>query len=95
MIKSDLILDFEALTKIAGYAHWIPVTQGRHKDFFQRNYPGWDWNQIIPALIKNGVLAINSSAPNQRALPQGLSISESVSTLWISALTGEIKTMRG
>ena len=95
MSTSELRLDVEALTMIAGYAHWIPITQGLHLDFFQENYPGWEWNQIIPALIKNGVLALNSRAPNQRALPQGLSISVSVSSLWISALTGEIKTMRG
>ena len=48
--RKTLILDIEALSMIAGYAHWIPVTRGLYKDYFARNLPGWQWNQIIPFL---------------------------------------------
>ena len=83
MNTSELRLDVEALTIIAGYAHWIPITQGLHLDFFQENYPGWEWNDIIPVLIKKGVVKINSKEPNQRQLSQGLSIADAVESLLI------------
>jgi hypothetical protein len=83
MSTSELRLDVEALTIIAGYAHWIPITQGLHLDFFQENYPGWEWNDIIPVLIKKGVLMMNSKEPNQRQLSQGLSIANDVKSILI------------
>ena len=83
MNTSELRLDFEALKMIAGYAHWIPITQGLHLDFFQENYPGWEWNDIIPVLLKKGVVKINSKESNQRQLPQGLSIAQDVEGILI------------
>jgi hypothetical protein len=83
MSTAELRLDVEALTMIAGYAHWIPITQGLHLYFFQENYPGWEWNDIIPVLLKKGVVKINSKEPNQRHLSQGLSIAHDVEGILI------------
>ena len=83
MSTAELRLDVEALTMIAGYAHWIPITQGLHLDFFQGNSPGWEWNDIIPVLIKKGVVMMNSKEPNQRQLSQGLSIAHDVESILI------------
>ena len=78
-----LVLTVGDLLKIASYAHWIPITQGLYKDFFNRNFPGWEWNQIIPALIKRGIIEINSHDSGQRKLSQGLYISSEVRKITI------------
>ena len=85
MSTAELRLDFESLEMIAGYAHWIPITQGLYKDYFQRNYPGWEWNQIIPVLIEKGIVKIHSDDPEFQLLSQGLYISREIEavTLWI------------
>ena len=80
---AELHLDIEALTMIAGYAHWIPITQGIYKEFFRTNYPDWEWNHIIPVLIKKGIVKIHSNDPDQRKLSQGLSISQDVESVSI------------
>ena len=90
MSTSTLTLDIEALTLIAGYAHWIPITQGIYKEFFIQNYPGWEWNQIIPELIKKDVLKVNSQDVNQRRLAQGLSISIEIESVTITKSKGGI-----
>ena len=83
MSTNQLRLDIESLTTIAGYAHWIPITQGLHLEYFRSNYPGWEWNQIIPVLIKKDVVKIHSRDPNQRKLAQGLSIAHDVESVLI------------
>jgi len=82
-LNRSLTLDVEALRKIAGYAHWIPITQGLHRDFFERNYPGWEWNDIIPVLLKKGILKVYSKEVDQRKLSQGLSISLEIESVTI------------
>lgn len=84
-MNQPLTLDVEALRKIAGYAHWIPITRGIYKDFLQRNYSGWEWNQIIPALIKKGIVKVHTKDPEFQLLSQGLYISREIEavTLWI------------
>ena len=77
-IPHPLFLDIEALRKVAGYAHWIPLIRGLHKDYFARNLPGWEWNQIIPVLIKKGIIKVGSKEAEQLELSQGLSISKDV-----------------
>ena len=83
MSTDQLRLEIESLTTITGYAHWIPITQGLHLEYFRRNYPGWEWNHIIPVLIKKGVVKIHSKDPNQRMLAQGLSIAQDVESVLI------------
>ena len=85
MSTAELRLDIESLTTIAGYAHWIPITQGLHLEYFRSNYPGWEWNQIIPALIKKGIVKFHTEDPEFQLLSQGLYISREIEavTLWI------------
>jgi hypothetical protein len=81
-VNQSLTLDVEALGKIAGYAHWIPVIRGLYKEFFSLNYPGWEWNHIIPVLIKKGIIKVYSKEIDQRYLAHGLSISKDVESVF-------------
>ena len=48
MTRSNVVMDIELLRDVAGYAHWIPITQGLHEEYFEKNFPGWDWNDFVP-----------------------------------------------
>jgi hypothetical protein len=95
-IPRPLFLDVEALRNIAGYAHWIPMIRGLYKEFFSLNYPGWEWNHIIPVLIKKGILKVHSKEIDQRYLAYGLSISIDIEgvTLWIKHGETEVAITR-
>ena len=82
-VNQSLTLDVEALRNISGYAHWIPLIRGLYKDFFNRNYPGWEWNHIIPVLIKKGIVKVYSKEVGQRNLAHGLSISHEIESVTI------------
>ena len=86
-----LFLDIDSLRILTGYAHWIPVTRGLYKDYFERNYPGWNWNQIIPELHKAKVLTRTPENSNYRELRMGLFISRDIKTVSMSVEGGEVK----
>jgi len=78
MKDNSLVLSVEELLSLASYAHWIPMTRGLYKPYLERNFPGWEWNQIIPVLIKKKILVINSKDPSHRALSHGLHIAQEI-----------------
>ena len=83
--KLMLTLDIEDLRGICNFAHWIPQIRGFYKDYFARNLPGWEWNQIIPVLIEAKIIVWDSKDPGYRSLSQGLYIASDIEgvTLWI------------
>ena len=89
--KDVLTLDIKGLSMIAGYAHWIPGTRGLYKDYFARNLPGWQWNQIIPFLIKKKIV-VYGEILGYRHLSHGLYI-EGVS-LWINDGETEVAVLK-
>ena len=52
MGKSKVLLSIESLQEITNYAHWIPITQGLHLSYFDKHFPGWEWNDFVPRLIE-------------------------------------------
>ena len=74
----SLELSVEDLLSLASYAHWIPMTRGLYKPYLERNFPGWEWNQIIPVLIKKKILVINSKDPRHRGLSHGLYLAREI-----------------
>jgi hypothetical protein len=89
--QKDLSLDVEQLRKLAGYAHWIPVLKGFHQSYLALNYPGWDWNQIIPQLIKEKIIHVNSVSATHQRLAHGLSISNVVQSVTLTISEQGIK----
>lgn len=91
--RKILTLDFEALQMVAGYAHWIPITQGLYNDYFAKNLPGWEWNQIIPVLIEKKILVL-TKVMGYRHLSQGLYIANAIHCvrLWINDGETEVST---
>jgi hypothetical protein len=71
---------------VTGYAHWIPQLRGIYLDYFEKTFPGWTWNQIIPVLIKMKIVFPNSKDTSYRHLSQGLYIAGDTKNvrLWIS-----------
>ena len=67
----SLHLSAEEIAKLAHYGHFIPVGKGFTRRYVEDNFPGWEWNDIIPVLILNGVL---STAEREAYLPVGPSL---------------------
>jgi len=87
MSETTLVLDIEALRTITGHAHWIPALRGISQEFINRHYPGWDWNDILPVLVKKRIVKRYSNDPDQRKLSHDLSISHEIESLTISRTT--------
>ncbi len=90
-IPHPLFLDIPTLRTLTGYAHWIPGIRGLYKDYFAKNFPGWEWNQIVPVLIQGKVLVIHPTEPGYRQLSQGLYISSQITAVLISLEDGITK----
>ena len=84
MNQKDLSLDVEQLRKLAGYAHWIPALKGFQQGYLASIYPGWDWNQIIPQLIKEKIIHVNSVSATHQRLAHGLSVSIEIESITLS-----------
>ena len=59
MERTKITLDIKMLRALTGYAHWIPITKGLHEEFFAENFPGWDWNDLVPRLLDKEILKFN------------------------------------
>jgi hypothetical protein len=78
MKKKSLELSVQDLMTLTAYAHWIPMTRGLYRPHLERRFPGWEWNQIIPSLIKAKILVSHSSNPKHQALSNGLYIAREI-----------------
>ena len=82
MKRSTVIMDIDTLRTVTGYCHWIPITQGLHKEYFATNFPGWHWNDFVPRLLKKKILEINGEGNDSLTkLSQGLYISSDIQSI--------------
>ena len=84
MTETTLVLDIAALREITRYAHWIPALRGISEEYIARNYPGWQWNEILPYLIKENVVSKELGRSHTVPLSQGLSISREIKSVMIT-----------
>ncbi len=90
-VPHPLFLDIPRLRTLTGYAHWIPGIRGLYKEYFAKNFPGWEWNQIIPVLIQGKVLVVHPKDSGYRQLSQGLYILSEIQGISISVKDGKTK----
>jgi hypothetical protein len=84
MTETTLVLDVAALRKITQYANWMPALRGISEECIARNYPGWEWNEILPFLIKEKVVSREPGRSHSVRLSQGLSISREIKSVMIT-----------
>ena len=85
MKKNKVVMDIETLRTVAGYCHWIPVTQGLYKEYFAENFPGWRWNNFVPKLLDLKILQFKGEGDeNLIMLSQGLFISSDIQAIEFS-----------
>ena len=82
MERTKITLDVKMLRALTGYAHWIPITKGLHEEFFAENFPGWDWNDLVPRLLDKKILKFNErDNPDFIMLSQGLFIASDIQSI--------------
>jgi hypothetical protein len=96
MKKKSLELSVQDLMTLTAYAHWIPVTRELYRPYFEGNFPGWEWNQIIPALINAKILVVRSNNPQHHALCNGLYLASEITgvKIYIQDRKTEIEVKR-
>jgi hypothetical protein len=89
MASKEIILSVEDLKILANYAHWIPVIHGYTNQFMKETYPGWNWNDLIPKLIKNGSITYKPKLGDIK-LSQGLWLNAGVSKITVKKISTSI-----
>ena len=84
MTSASVDLDIQALRTITHYAHWVPALRGISEDYIARNYPGWEWNEIVPFLLREGVLTKQLGQSQLIQLRNGISISQRIERVVIT-----------
>ena len=92
MPRYVLRLEVEAIRELANYAHWIPMVHGYTRDFMDSRYPGWEWNDLIPKMLKRGIISTEQSDGDIK-LWQGLWLKAGVSAVVVTK-TGDRMSFR-
>ena len=69
------------LRDVCAYAHWIPILNGLHEEFFAQNYPGWEWNDFVPRLLRKRILRVGGEELGYIKLKLELCIAPEVSAI--------------
>jgi len=72
MNRSKVTMNVDQLRDVCAYAHWIPILNGLHLEFFAQNYPGWEWNDFVPKLLRKGILRVGAEGLGYTKLKLGL-----------------------
>ena len=81
MNRSKVKMNVDQLRDVCAYAHWIPILNGLHLEFFERNYPGWEWNDFVPKLLRKGILRVGAEDLGSTKLKLGLFVAPNVAEI--------------
>jgi hypothetical protein len=84
MNSARVELDIDALHAVTHYAHWVPALRGISEEYIARNYPGWQWKEIVPFLLREGVLTKQLDQSQLIQLRNGISISRTIECVVIT-----------
>ena len=76
--RSPVSMNVDQLRDVCAYAHWIPILNGLHLKFFEQNYPGWEWNDFVPRLLRKGILRVGGEELGYTKLKLGLYLAPNV-----------------
>ena len=79
--RSPVSMNVDQLRDVCAYAHWIPILNGSHLEFFEQNYPGWEWNDFVPQLLRKGILHTRAEDLGYTKLKLGLCLAPEVSAI--------------
>jgi hypothetical protein len=79
--RSPVTMNVDELRDVCGYAHWIPILNGLHLEFFEQKYPGWEWNDFVPKLMRKGILRVGGEELEYTKLKLGLYLAPNVSAI--------------
>jgi hypothetical protein len=86
--KNPLTLSVSQISEISNFAHWIPITRSYHHDFLEKNYPGWDWNDLLPVLLEADLVAPHIDGHECKRLRLGLCITPSITSIELTLIDG-------
>lgn len=81
VVRSQVTMNVDQLREVCAYAHWIPILNGLHLEFFEQNYPGWEWNDFVPRLLRKGILRVGGEDLGYTKLKLGLCVAPEVSAI--------------
>ena len=81
VVRSPVTMKVDQLREVCAYAHWIPILNGLLLEFFERNYPGWEWNDFVPRLLRRGLLRLGGEDLGYTKLKLGLCVAPNVSEI--------------
>lgn len=79
--RSPVTMSVDQLRDVCGFAHWIPILNGLHLEFFEHNYPGWQWNDFVPRLLRKEILRVSAEDLGYTKLKFGLYVAPDVSAI--------------
>ena len=56
-------LSAKQIKELIHYRHLIPMSRGRTQKYVEENFPGWEWNDIVPVLIEKNILKYVKKRP--------------------------------
>ena len=78
VVRSPVTMNVDQLLDVCAYAHWIPILNGLHLEFFEQHYPGWEWNDFVPQLLRKGILRTRAEDLGYTKLKLGLCLAPDV-----------------